>query len=214
MLGLKGGGQTSIPSSSRLWGAETAQGRVSCCLWQHLGDCCLVQELILKSRTSNNPLQSHFPRVFCVQNSDTMTAALVSKSSPEPGTTWTSQIPAIPKPILSLQQDFYIFFFPSELVCSQWCENQKKAGILALRNSRKNTVQRPQVLPGSGMREFQMSNLLSCAAAEGALPSRRRCHRLGFGLSVPTDFSKWQKYASKPQPLAAPAAQINTLVIA
>lgn len=108
--GSEGRGTNLHPSSSRLWGAETAQGRVSCCLWQHLGDCCLVQELILKSRTSNNPLQSHFPRVFCVQNSDTMTAALVSKSSPEPGTTWTSQIPAIPKPILSLQQDFYIFF--------------------------------------------------------------------------------------------------------
>lgn len=152
-------------------------------------------------------------RCFCFQNSDTMTAALVSKSSPEPGTTWTSQIPAIPEPILSLQQDsFFFFFFLS------WCVHNgmkpEKAGILALRNSRKNTVQRPQVLPGSGMREFQMSNLLSFTAAEGALPSRRRCHCFGFGLSVPTDFSKWQKYAFKPQPLAASAAQINTLVIA
>lgn len=143
--GFGGGGKSPSPPAAGS-GEQKQHRRVGACTGESLSPPVAAPQGLLFSLGINpekpNIKQSFkisLTQCFCVQNSDTMTAALVSKSSPEPGTTWTSQISAIPKPILSSQQNF-IFFL-------SWCVHNgvkpEKAGILALRNSRKNTVQRP-----------------------------------------------------------------------
>lgn len=114
--------------------------------------------------------------------------------APEPGTAWTSQIAAIAKPILLLQQRFFFFFLSWSVHNGMRSE---KVGIPALRNSRKNTVQRQKVLPGSEISEFQMSSLLSFAAFEGAFPSCLRCHKRWILSPCSADFSKRQKMPLK-----------------
>lgn len=91
--------------------------------------------------------------------------------------------------------EIFFFFFLSWSVHNGM--RSEKAGIPVLRNSRKNTVQRQKVLPGSEISEFQMSSLLSFAAFEGAFPSCLRCHKRWILSPCSADFSKWQKMPLK-----------------
>lgn len=111
-----------------------------------------------------------------------------------------SREPHGPARLLLLQSQFYyysrdFFFFLSWSVHNGM--RSEKVGIPALRNSRKNTVQRQKVLPGSEISEFQMSSLLSFAAFEGAFPSCLRCHKRWILSPCSADFSKWQKMPLK-----------------